>query len=68
MTEIENAFVFIDEQNFGQVITNLIGNSLKFTSKGGCITISVKHMEAQQKVLISITDTGVGIAPVSKVI
>ena len=61
-------FVDLDENKFAQVLTNLIGNAFKFTPRGGFITISVTHMEAQQKVLINITDTGVGIAPVSKVI
>ena len=58
----------LDENKFAQVLTNLIDNAFKFTPRGGFITISVTHMEAQQKVLINITDTGVGIAPVSKVI
>ena len=61
-------FANLDEKKFDQVITNLIDNAFKFTQKDGFITISVTHMEAQQKVLINITDTGVGIAPVSKVI
>ena len=58
----------LDENKFAQVLTNLIDNAFKFTPRGGFITISVTHMEEQQKVVINITDTGVGIAPVSKVI
>ena len=58
----------LDENKFAQVLTNLIDNAFKFTPRGGFITISVTHMEAQQTVVINITDTGVGIAPVSKVI
>ena len=57
--------VSLDENKFGQVITNLIGNALKFTPRGGQITLSVTHLEAEGRVRISVTDTGVGIAPVS---
>ena len=45
-------------------MTNLIGNALKFTPRGGRVTVSVTHLEAQGRVKISVTDTGVGIAAV----
>jgi len=57
--------VDLDENKFNQVITNLMGNAFKFTSRGGNITLSVTHKETDGKVVISITDTGVGIAPVN---
>ena len=41
-----------------QIISNLVGNSIKFTDKGG-ITVSAK--EAGESVEISVTDTGIGI-------
>ena len=64
MNQLDNLFVDLDEIKFGQVITNLIGNAFKFTSRGGSITMSVSYLEVQQRVVISVADTGIGIAPV----
>jgi signal transduction histidine kinase len=53
--------VEVDVRRVRQVIANLVGNAIKFTSDGGAIRI-----EARQQgdlVTISVTDTGVGIAP-----
>jgi len=55
----------MDENKFDQVITNLVGNAFKFTPSGGSITVSVTHLEAEGRVRVSVTDTGVGIAPVN---
>ena len=60
----QNVLVNLDENKFGQVLTNLIGNALKFTPRGGRIAVHVAHIEALGSVRISVTDTGVGIAPV----
>lgn len=55
----ERVFAEIDEDKFMQVINNLISNSLKFTPDGGLIDIYLK--ENKKEILISITDTGIGI-------
>jgi PAS domain S-box-containing protein len=44
-----------------QVLSNLIGNSLKFTPKGGRIVVSAKRADGNAE--FSIVDTGKGIAP-----
>lgn len=44
-----------------QVLDNLMSNSLKFTPDGGTITVSA--YSANDQVIISITDTGIGIPP-----
>jgi PAS domain S-box-containing protein len=54
------ATVQADADKVKQVLTNLIGNSLKFTEKGG-ITIATDTDD--QKVEITVTDTGLGISP-----
>lgn len=48
-----------DPIHVGQVINNLLSNSLKFTSSGGTIKISAKP--AIGSVVISVSDTGAGI-------
>ncbi|MCX7985246.1 MAG: PAS domain S-box protein [Bacteroidetes bacterium] len=49
-----------DEQMMLQVFNNLIGNALKFTPKGGLVTVEL--MEEQQNYwVIGVRDTGIGI-------
>src|SRR3989344_1065101 len=48
-----------DSDKVKEVLNNLIGNSLKFTDKGG-VTVSLK--ETGDKVQIFVGDTGIGIA------
>jgi signal transduction histidine kinase len=48
-----------DRHRVMQVLSNLIGNSLKFTPQGGSITVSAKPQDGH--VLFSIVDTGPGI-------
>ncbi|PWQ95930.1 sensor histidine kinase [Leucothrix arctica] len=52
-----------DHQLLAQAFTNLLDNAVKFTPKGGAITLSM-HFIAD-KVVIEITDSGIGI-PVDK--
>lgn len=53
--------VLADTDKIKEVFFNLIGNSLKFTPKGGMITIS--FFQKEDMVETKITDTGVGINP-----
>lgn len=55
-----NIFVQGDRERLTQVISNVVGNSLKFT-KTGNISISSEKKESQ--VIVSIKDTGSGIDP-----
>ncbi|MBI4972077.1 MAG: hypothetical protein HZC17_09665, partial [Candidatus Omnitrophica bacterium] len=54
-------FVYADEQRVGQVLTNLIGNAIKFTQEGGMIVVGAYWLAADNKVHISVMDTGRGI-------
>ncbi len=53
--------VVADERKFKQILLNLLSNAVKFTPEGG--RISVKAMPADGFVEISVSDTGIGIAP-----
>ncbi|MEC4115087.1 tetratricopeptide repeat protein [Myroides pelagicus] len=43
------------------IITNLISNAIKYTPAGGSVTTEIDYK--QDKIFISITDTGIGISP-----
>ncbi|MFD1176545.1 ATP-binding protein [Paenibacillus puldeungensis] len=49
-----------DRDQLGQVWTNLLGNSIRFTPDGGQITISI-HQEVDH-VVVKFQDTGIGIS------
>jgi signal transduction histidine kinase len=50
-----------DERKIKQVLLNLLSNAVKFTPEGG--RIGIKARQADGSVEISVTDTGIGIAP-----
>jgi signal transduction histidine kinase/CheY-like chemotaxis protein len=52
--------IFCDRTRIRQVILNLVSNAARFTEHGG-ITVRAKRRE--QSVLVSVQDTGPGIAP-----
>ncbi|MDZ4807741.1 MAG: GAF domain-containing protein, partial [Bacteroidota bacterium] len=49
-----------DKDKLIQVIINLISNSVKFTDKG---SITCRVYQEKDELMVSITDTGIGIAP-----
>jgi len=55
-------FVQGDSQKIAWALSQLLDNGLKFTSTGGSVVVSVKR-EGENLVIVSITDTGIGIAP-----
>ena len=56
--------VYVDSDRIEQVFANLIDNALKFTSEGGKIVVSARKI--QDKVEVSVEDTGVGISADNK--
>ena len=62
MAEKENIVPLVkaDRNKLAEILMNLAGNSLKFTPKGGKVTISAKKLGGM--VNVSIADTGVGIS------
>jgi len=58
-------YIKADELRLRQILINLIGNAIKFTSQGG-VTIAVDGIPKSEDSIalhFSITDTGIGIAP-----
>ena len=53
--------VTADASRIVQVITNLLGNAVKFTEAGGIVTIRVRNEPSV--LIVSVSDTGSGIAP-----
>lgn len=53
--------VKIDAERIIQVLNNLIGNAIKFTPANGTITVSAQPYN-EHEVVVSVQDTGVGIA------
>jgi signal transduction histidine kinase/ActR/RegA family two-component response regulator len=54
-----------DEGRLRQVLFNVIGNAVKFTSKGG-VMVAASHRALSEDgvhLVVSVTDTGIGIAP-----
>jgi len=51
--------VYADQEKVKQILYNLIGNSVKFTEKGG-VTVSMKKTPTHVKILIK--DTGLGVS------
>jgi signal transduction histidine kinase/GGDEF domain-containing protein len=68
-TEIPDGLpaVYGDKEKIEQILTNLIGNAIKFTLEGGSISVAAKpSVEKREgglcrKVVISVRDTGIGI-------
>jgi signal transduction histidine kinase len=62
--EPELPAVIADATRLRQVLNNLVENALKFTSEGGCITISAsREPEEAGFMRVSVADSGKGIAP-----
>jgi len=54
-------YVWADRDRLGQVLENLIGNAIKFTSTGGSIRVGAKAEPGE--VVFFVADTGMGISP-----
>jgi signal transduction histidine kinase/DNA-binding response OmpR family regulator len=55
-----------DDQRLSQVITNLLGNAIKFTPEKGIITLETRLLEEKDDlctIQISVIDSGIGISP-----
>jgi two-component system, cell cycle sensor histidine kinase DivJ len=53
--------IVADKRAVKQILINLVGNALKFTKRGGAVTVEAGV--DRQHLVISVEDTGIGIAP-----
>ena len=56
------ASLLLDEDRFRQILTNLIGNAVKFTAKGG-VGVWLDYDPQSGALFAEVSDTGPGIAP-----
>jgi two-component system cell cycle sensor histidine kinase PleC len=54
--------LFVDRLRVKQILLNLLSNAIKFTPPGGAIRVHVERGRDGQ-MLLSVSDTGIGIAP-----
>ncbi|GAC1353675.1 MAG: hypothetical protein NVS3B10_06140 [Polyangiales bacterium] len=57
----ELPLVSVDRLRLHQILSNLLGNALKFTGRHGCISLRAEQQGEHVRLLV--TDTGSGIAP-----
>ena len=57
----DSVWVYVDFTRLAQAISNLLNNAVKYTPRGGRITLRAAVEDGE--VVMSVSDTGVGIAP-----
>jgi signal transduction histidine kinase len=63
-TNVEEKYIECDRYEIERCIVNLVGNAVKFTPEGGLIEVTITDLE--DKVKISVKDSGVGISEENK--
>jgi CheY-like chemotaxis protein len=60
-SELKNVlYLFVDKSLITQVFNNLISNAIKFTNRGGKITISSNPLSGSRFIEFSVKDNGIG--------
>ena len=59
----DTPLVVADREKLDQVLINLFTNAVKYSPEGGPITISARHEQEHDRVVVEVADKGIGIAP-----
>ena len=51
-----------DQSRLQQILNNLLSNAIKFTPEGGSVRVTIRRDEQQNQLIMTVSDTGVGIA------
>ena len=54
--------LYLDREVIEKIVNNLLANALKFTPRGGTVTVRIGHAIAQDAAEIVVSDTGAGIS------
>ena len=52
-----------DREKTQQILINLLTNAVKFTPRGGRVAVRARRLDAERRVLVEVSDTGIGIPP-----
>lgn len=59
----EAPLLWADEEKLVRTLVNLLGNAIKFTPRGGSITLTARRDDGDGSVFFGVADTGEGIPP-----
>ncbi len=59
---VQDGMIFTDDAKVRQILLNLLSNAVKFTPEGGTVTLALHPAPAPYRFLLSVTDTGIGMA------
>ena len=57
--EVKELMMYVDEEKIEKIIHNLLSNAFKFTKEGGEVILNLRA--AEKSVVISVSDSGIGI-------
>ena len=58
---VEHLVVQVDQRRMEQVLSNLIGNAIKYSPEGGLIEVNVREEAETKTALLCVSDHGIGI-------
>jgi len=60
-TPVEHLVAQVDPRRLEQVLSNLIGNAIKYSPEGGAINVTIGEDEQEHAALLCVSDHGIGI-------
>jgi len=60
-TSVEHLVAQVDPRRIEQVLSNLIGNAIKYSPEGGSIEVTIREEEQAHEALLCVSDHGIGI-------